>query len=193
MAEPAQPRIILQTKSYRIIAKACPPFEGRQRPDEIIVEERRQTGMDEQYWGPVHYLFDTKMSMTKDEKFIMGLFQEVAKQANETKELGARVKKMAEEQNPITIEVPLRPAKPTISRSERRAMLAELLISVGNALRGDVTVTPGSSMPFDNRDGAMALEISPAILDKLHELFPGLPSAAQLVSALLGHSAAELR
>jgi hypothetical protein len=185
MAKPEpeyKPRIIVQTQSYRITAKPRPPFEGNPRPDEITIETRRTNGMDEPYWHPIHHLWDSRHSMSEAERFLQTLFQEIAHQQQETaaKELSGLIK---EAYSPVVVE----------RRPKLGPRLAELLIEVGNTLRGEVKLPP--DMPFDNRD-AVGLALTPGLLSDLHKMFPGLPyplHPVQLIAKLLERAADELK
>lgn len=153
--------------------------------DDIIIEQERSNTLGERYWHPTHHLFETRMGSTADEKLMLQLFNQLP--------LPADAKPA--EQPPSSVTVEQRPVRPTMSKSERRDKLAELLTEVRGTLRGEgVTITP--DMPFDNRDGAIGLALTPAVLGSLHKLFPGHPyplHAVQLIAKLLEHAAEELK
>ncbi len=61
-------------------------------------------------------------------------------------------------------------------------------------MTGDVVIPP--SMPFDNRDYTIGMNLTPAVLTELHKMFVGLPYplvAVQLIHKLLERAADELQ
>lgn len=179
------PRIILQTKSYRVIAKPRPPFEGNARPDEITIEEERKDGMGVPYWHALFHLWESRSGLSQVERFLQDLFIEVAAADEKRRAANAELSKLVDEAKPITLTVERRP--------KLGPRLAELLIEVANTARGEVSIQTG--MPFDNRDG-VGLALTPGLISDLHKMFPGLPyplHPVQLIAKLLERAAAELR
>lgn len=181
------PVILVQTKEIRIIRVLRDPKDRsmenahRAQLDDIIIEQERTNTLGERYWHPTHHLFETRMGSTQDEKLMLQLFNQLPVPATV--------------EQPTSVTVEQRPVRQTMSKLERRDKLAELLTEVRGTLRGEgVTITP--DMPFDNREGAIGLALTPAVLGLLHRLFPGHPyplHAVQLIAKLLDHAAEELK
>jgi len=169
-----KPRIILQTKSYRVIAKPRPPFEGKARPDEINIEEQRNDGMGAPYWATVFHLWESRSGLSQVERFLQDLFVEVAAQPQHDPIVSASIYSIEE-------------------RPKRGAKLAQLLTEVRRCLTHEVIIT--HAMPFDNRDNAVGIDLSPAIVGALRAAFPQVSEVLrplELVRILIGRAAEEL-
>ncbi len=123
------PRIILKTKSYRIIAKDCGTFEGKKRPNDIIIERRTTNAMDEEHWGTLGEV-SNRLAEPAWAACLHDLFTEVAEHQAETKKALDDLGKMQAEAKPVVITVERRPVQQPMLKSERRAKLAELLTEV---------------------------------------------------------------
>lgn len=191
MAQPEdkyKPRIIVQTDDYRVIVKANPPFEGSQRKADVVIEERRSDGMGEKYWHPVHNLFNTRSGMTKDERLMRDIFEDMAK---------VMVRPILMDENglePPNMSGFQRMVESVERRPKLGPKLADMLTAVGLTISGSVTVPP--DMPFDNRGNAVGLVLTPGLISDLRNMFPGIPyelEPIQLVAKLLERAAQELR
>lgn len=83
---------------------------------------------------------------------------------------------------------------PTGPRTERLINMASVLTEVAKTVTRDAAIPP--SMPFDNRDDAVGVELAPALRERIRRLFPGVDSAVHssvLFHILLERAADELQ
>ncbi len=168
-----KPTVIIQTKTIRVIRQVRDrSAEKREcdKLDDIYVETLRTDAMGAEFWFPTYTLWNLSMSMAKDEKFMLQLFNELPLPI-----------KMDTHDDKIVMELPDKP---------RFIQLANILSNISGAFKDGRHAEP-SDWPFDNRDGQLLVTLVPAERQLLHKLYPD-STLVEAIKKLLEEAAVEL-
>jgi hypothetical protein len=164
------PKIILQTSSVRIIhiprVSSLPESAGKL--DNILVEHRARDGMGELHWEKF-----IELSWTESQSAFGDLMHQMFNQL------------VGDVSHGMVVQTSLG-TLPVVSRP--RVKLAELVSGlIPMVFVPSVPSEHGNGvMPFDNRDGIVGLDVTPAMVAELHSIFPDWKlTSSQLTAALV--------